>query len=785
MLRDVLYSLRMLRKNPGFAAVAVLTRAFGIGANTAMFSVVKAVLLEPLPYAHAERLMVAPMSLPDFEDLRESVTAFQETALWASNGWNLSGGNGEPEEMLGAIVTARFFPMLGVTPVVGRTFDQEDYRKPVAVIGYGMWKQRFGGDPAIIGRTLRLSDWPYTIVGVMPASFQIPSPEFQVWTPLEQALGPGENSRTLRVFRNIARVREGVTRERAQAEVDMVAGRLQRAYPDTNAGVGFAYAPLPELLLGSVRPALLLLLGAVGLLLLIACANLTNLLLARTMAREREMAVRVSLGANRSRIARQLLTESLLLALLGGASGLLLATWGIGALPAFLASRLPRGEAIRLDSLVLSFSVGVTGLTSIVFGLGPAILGSPATLGRSLREGAHGAGAGPRARRVLSGLVVAELALALALLLGAGLLVRSLSRLQVETGFDADRLLTLSVVMAGYDEGGHRAQVVEAVLERIRALPGIEVAGAGTAMPPVTAQRSVRYEVEGEGPGVPVRTAYFIATDPLYFRTLGTPLLDGRAFDERDAEGAPGVAILNRSLARRLFRGERAVGRRVRLRDATQSAEWRTIVGVVGDVRYQGLDDPGQAALYTPFAQTPSLWTAVFVRTTSEPMAVVRSVKAAVATAGAGLTAMRPRPMTELVAESIARPRFNALLLSCFAILALVVATVGIYGLIAYSVAQRTHEIGVRIALGAARRDVLGLVVGQGLRLTAVGIALGVVGALALTRLMQSLLFEVSPQDPLTFVAGAAFLLVVGLLASYLPARRAARVDPAVALRAE
>ncbi len=728
MLRDVLYSLRMLRKNPGFAAVAVLTLAFGIGANTAMFSVVKAVLFEPLPYAHADRLLVAPMSLPDFEDLRGSVTAFEESALWASNGWNLSGGNAEPEEILGAIVTARFFPMLGVTPILGRTFDQEDYRKPVAVIGYGMWKQRFGGDPAVIGRTLRLSDWPYTIVGVMPASFQIPSPEFQVWTPLEQALGPGENSRTLRVFRNIARVREGVTRERAQAEVDMVAGRLQRAYPETNAGVSFPYAPLAEQLLGSVRPALLLLLGAVGLLLLIACANVANLLLARTMAREREMAVRVSLGASRSRIARLLLTESVLLALLGGAAGLVLATWCIGALPAFLASRLPRGEAIRLDSLVLSFSVGVTGLTSIVFGLGPAILGSPATLGRSLRGGAHGAGAGPRARRVRSGLVVAELALALVLLLGAGLLVRSLSRLQVETGFDADRLLTLSVVMAGYDEGGHRARVV---------------------------------------------------------RTLGTPLLDGRAFDERDAEGAPGVAILNRSLARRLFRGERAVGRRVRLRDATQGAEWRTIVGVVGDVRYQGLDDPGQAALYTPFAQTPSLWTAVFVRTTSEPMAVVRSVKAAVATAGAGLTAMRPRPITELVAESIARPRFNALLLSCFAILALVVATVGIYGLIAYSVAQRTHEIGVRIALGAARRDVLGLVVGQGLRLTAVGIALGVAGALALTRLMQSLLFEVSPQDPLTFVAGAAFLLVVGLLASYLPARRAARVDPAVALRAE
>jgi len=784
MLHDVLYSFRMLRKNPGFAAVALLTLALGIGANTAMFSVVKAVLLEPLPYAHAERLLVAPMSLPDFEDLREGVAAFEESALWAANGWSLSGGNGDPEEMQGAIVTARFFPLLGVAPLLGHTFDQEDYRKPVAVIGYGMWKQRFGGDPAVIGRTLRLSDWPYTIVGVMPPSFQIPSAEFQVWTPLEQALGPGENSRTLRVFRGIARVREGVTRERAQAEVDMVAGRLQRAYPDTNAGVGFAYAPLAELLLGSVRPALVLLLGAVGLLLLIAFANVASLLLARPMAREREMAVRVSLGARRSRIARQLLTESLVLALLGGAAGLILATWCIGALPAFLASRLPRGEAIRLDSLVLSFSLGVTGLTSILFGLGPALLGSPVTLGRSLRQGARGTGASPRARRVRSGLVVAELAMALVLLLGAGLVVRSFSRLlHVETGFDADRLLTLSVVMAGYDEGGHRARVVEAVLERIRALPGVEAAGAGTAMPPVTAQRSVRYEAEGEDPGVPARTAYFIATDPLYFRALGTPLLDGRAFDERDAEGAPGVAILNRSLARRLFRGERAVGRRVRLRDATQSAEWRTIVGVVGDVCYQGLDDPGEAALYTPFAQTPSLWTAVFVRTSAEPMAVVRSVKAAVAAAGAGLTAMRPRPMTELVAESIARPRFNALLLSGFAVLALVVATVGIYGLIAYSVAQRTHEIGVRIALGAERRDVLGLVVGQGLRLTAGGIALGVAGALALTRLMQGLLFEVSPQDPATFVAASAILLLVGLLASYLPARRAAMVDPAVALR--
>ena len=788
LMHDIRYGFRMLWKNPGFTLIAVLALALGIGANTAIFSVVNAVLLRPLPYKDADRLVYIGLSLPDYRDVEESNQVFDGMAVFASNQYNLTGTE-NAEQVLGAVVSTNFFPLLG-TAQLGRTFSAADDREPLAVISYDLWQRRFGGQQDVLGKTLGLSGKPHTIVGVMPPEFQFPNSQFKVWVPLGSAMEATPEqaqNRQLRIFRSIAHLKPGVTLAQAQADVDAISNRLQQQYPDTNAGVRLRVVSIYERLVGDVRPALLIILGTVGLILLIACANVANLLLARTTAREREIAIRSALGAGRWRVVRQLLTESVLLASIGGALGILLAAWSIDLLPMLGAQDIPRADAIRIDLPVLLFTTGASLLTGLLFGLAPALQALKVNLNESLKEGGRDGIGGSRGRRLRGVLVVAEVALAVVVLIGAGLLIKSFSRLlNVNAGFKTENLLTMNVNLSNFKEPQKRTALVNQLLEQIKRIPGVERVGGATGLPPQTPQRATNFEVEGLPNLNPDESgSYFIAATPDYFRALETPLTAGRAFDEHDTETSAPVVIINQSLARRLFPNSSAVGRRLKLVNPEQTPDWREIVGVVGDIKYSGLDDPGESAIYTPFAQTPFLWSYFMVRTNSSPMNVSASLQRAVSAVDENLTAARIKPMDQLVSETVAQPRFNALLLGIFAALALVLAAVGIYGVISYTVAQRTREIGIRMALGAQGKDVLKLVVGQGMTLALIGVATGLAAAFALTRLMASLLFNVSATDPVTFVLIALLLALVALLACYIPARRAMRVDPMEALRYE
>ena len=786
--QDVRYGFRMLWKNPGFTLIAVVALGLGIGANTAIFSVVNAVLLRPLPYKDADRLVYIGLSLPDYKDVEESNQVFDGMAVFASNQYNLAGTE-NAEQVLGAIVSTNFFPLLG-TAQLGRTFTPADDQEPLAVISHDLWQRRFGAAADVLGKTLSLSGKPHTIVGVMGPEFQFPNSQFKVWVTFGSAMSATPEqaqNRQLRIFRSIAHLKPGVTLPIAQADVDAISNRLQQQYPDSNAGVRLRVVSIYERLVGDVRPALLIILGTVGLILLIACANVANLLLARTTAREREIAIRSALGAGRWRVVRQLLTESVLLATIGGALGVLLAAWSIDLLPALGAQDIPRADAIRIDMPVLLFTLGASLLTGILFGLAPALQSAKVNLNESLKEGGRDSVGGSRGRRLRGALVVAEVALAVVVLIGAGLLIKSFSRLlHVDAGFRAENLLTMNINLSNYKEPQKRAALVNQLLEQIKRIPGVEVVGGATGLPPQTPQRATSFEVEGLPNLNPDESgSYFIAATPDYFRALETPLTAGRAFNERDTGSAPPVVIINQSLARRLFPDKEAVGQRLKLVNPEQQADWREIVGIVGDIKYSGLDDPGESTIYTPFAQTPFLWSYFMVRTTHSPAGINASIQRAVSAVDENLMAARIQPMERLVSEAVAQPRFNALLLAIFAGLALVLATVGIYGVISYSVMQRTREIGIRMALGAQGSDVLKLVVGQGMILALLGVCVGLGAAFLLTRLMASLLFNVSATDPLTFVMIALLLAFVALVATYIPARRAMRVDPMVALRYE
>jgi putative ABC transport system permease protein len=788
LFQDLRYSVRQLLKRPSFTLIVVMTLALGIGANSAIFSVVNAVVLRPLPYKDADRLVIANLSLPDFRDIKENNHVFDDMAVYASNLYNVS-GDGEAEQVLGAVVSERFFPMLG-QPMLGRVFAPEEDREPLAVLSFGLWQRRFGGDPNVLGRTITLSDSTHTIVGVMRPEFQFPTSEFTLWVTLGSAMAtaPAQaENRQLRIFRGVARLRPGVTLEQAQANVSSISERLQQQYPNTNAGVTISFAPVYERLIGDIRPVLFILLGVVGLVLLIACANVANLLLARTTRREREIAIRTALGAGRWRVVRQLLTESVFLSILGGAFGLLLAWWAIDLLPRFNVTNIPRANQIRIDLTVLIFTVGVAVLTGVIFGLAPALHASKSNLNESLKEGGRGAQGSPFGRRLRSALVAVEVALSLIVLIAAGLLVRSFSELlEVKTGFIAEDLLTMNVQLIKYEDLRQRALIAGQTLEKIRALPGVEAVGAGTGLPPHNAQRATAFEVEGRPISNPdERFSYFLAISPDYFRALGADLIEGREFNETDSDSAAKVVILSQSLARHLFPGEEALGKRIKLVNPEQQPDWRSVVGVVADVRYAGLENAQASAIYTPFAQTPFMWMNVFVRTKGEQAGMAASVKSAVSSVGASLVAAGIRPMEQLVSQAVSRPRFNMVLLSSFAILALVLAAIGIYGVIAYTVAQRTHEIGIRMALGATSGAVLRLVVGQGMLPVAVGLGAGLLSAFALTQLLESMLFGVSPTDPATFALISLLLAVVSIAACYIPARRATRVDPMVALRYE
>jgi len=788
--QDVRYGFRTLGKSPGFTIVAVLTLAFGIGANTAIFSIVYAVLLRPLPYQHAERLMIASISPPDFRDVKEAGQTFDGMAIWGSNLYNVSVGN-ETTQVTGAIVSPDFFPLLG-GPMLGRVWSADEDRLPLAVISHDLWQSRYGGDPQVIGSTVRLSGNVHTIVGVMPPEFQYPSSRFKIWVTFGSAMAATPEqleNRQFRIFRAVARLKPGVSLAQMQAEVDAISARLRQQYPATNAGIRIEFASLSERLLGDVRPALMVLLETVGFVLLIACANVANLTLARTAAREREIAIRTALGAGRWRVLRQLLTESLLLAVAGGITGLLLAVWLIDVLLSLNPSDIPRLSAVSINVPVLLFTLAVSALTGLLCGLVPAWQATRANLNQSLKEGGRGTFGSMKGRRVRGALVMAEVALSLIVLIGAGLLINSFTRLlHVERGFTTENLLTLNVGLVQYKDPQRRAAVAREVIERVGGLPGVQAVGGGTGLPPITPQRGTNFAVQGlPNDNADERSSYFIAVSPDFFRALGTPLIDGRAFDSRDDADASKVVIVNRALARRLFPNGNAVSQRLQLVNPQQSDEWREIVGVVGDVRYSGLDDPGEAAIYTPFAQTPLLWNYLMIRTIAAvpPESVMQAVRDAVVSVDPKLEAANFQTMDQLVSESIAEPRFYTLLLAAFAALALVLAAVGIYGVISYSVTQRTHEIGVRMALGARRRDVLKLVVGQGMTLALVGVGLGLGASFALTRVMASLLFGVSATDPMTFVITSLLLAGIALLACYVPARRATKVDPMIALRYE
>jgi putative ABC transport system permease protein len=778
----------MLIKQKSHTVIALTALALGIGANTAIFSIVYGVLLRPLPYKDAERIVIANISPPDFRDVKEANQVFDRMALWASNLYNVTTG-GETTQVMGAVVSTDFFEVLG-QPMLGRVWRPEEELQPLIVISEDFWQYRFGGDPGVIGKPVRLSGNVYTIIGVMPREFQYPTYEFKLWTPLGlamQAAPQQAENRQFRIFRAVAHLKPGVTMAEMRAEIETISRRLQQQYPDTNAGVTINFTSLSERIVGNVRRALLVLLGTVGFVLLIACANVANLILARMAGREREIAIRTALGAGRWRVIRQLMTENLLLSILGGIAGLMVAMWCIDVLPRLSSNTLPRLTTIGINLSVLLFTLGLSMLTGVLFGMVPAWQATRPNLSHSLKEGGRGSLGNAKGRRLRSGLVVIEVALSLVVLIGAGLLIKSFVQLlRVDSGLVAENLLTVNVGLVQYQDPQRRATIQRQILERIASLPGVQAVGAGTGLPPVTPQRGTRFAIQGmPNDNVDERTAYFIAASPDLFRALGTPLVDGRAFTVSDDQEAAKVVIINRTLATSLFPNERAVGKRLQLINPEQSDEWREIIGVVGDVRYAGLNNPDVPTVYTPFAQTPFIWNYLMIRTSVAPESLKQSVRQAVGAVDPMLEAASLKTMNQLIAESVSQPQFYTILLGSFASLALLLAAVGIYGVISCAVTQRTHEIGVRMALGARSRDVIKMVVGQGMMLALIGMVIGLLSAFWLMRLMQSLLFDVSVTDPMTFAGVALILAVVAFMACYIPARRATKVDPMVALKYE
>jgi putative ABC transport system permease protein len=804
--QDLRYGVRMLLKNPGFTAVAVIALALGIGGNTAIFSVVNAVLLRPLPYKDPDRLVYvwsaelsrginrSTVSLPDFRDWKQQAGSFEDMAGFFGANFNLSGGD-EPLQIRGLRVTSSFFQVLGTNPALGRTItpvEEQFGNHRVVVLSLGLWTRVFGRDPKTLGRTLAINGEPYTVIGIMPGDFSFPNPQVEMWVPL--AFPPGtpinRNDRFLTV---VARLKAGATFEQARTEMQTIAQRLGQEFLE-NEGVGAILVALQEQLTGDARPALLVLLGAVGLVLLIACANLANLLLARAAAREKEIAIRSTLGASRDRVVRQLLTESVLLSAIGGTLGLLISVWGLDFLLTLGAQEITRIQDTRIDGRVLGFTAGLSLLTGLVFGLFPALQLSRPSLLEPLKEGGRGSAQGVRSQRLRDLLVVAEMALALVLLVGAGLLTNSFYRLRaINPGFNRENVLTAQITLpfSKYRESHQRTMFFGQVLERLKTLPGVLSAGATMTLPLGEGDRYwTMLDFEGRPKpasreGVP--TVAFFQVTPDYFRAIGIPLLKGRPFGDQDNGQSPLVAVINGTLSRRYFPNEDPIGKRIRL-GVEDTVPWLDVVGVVGDVALDRLNEPPPPAVYTAHlqgVQGASGTMLLVLRTTSDPLGVAAAVREQVWSVDKDQPVANITTLERLASDALARPRFNTLLLAIFATLALVLAAVGIYGVLSYSVAQRTHEIGVRMALGAEHRDVLRLVLGQGIPLICIGIMLGLGGALVGARLLTSLLFGVRPSDPLTFILVALLLAAVALLACYLPARRAVKVDPMVALRYE
>jgi predicted permease len=813
LLQDIRYGVRMVVKSPGFAVIAILTLALGIGANTALFSVVNGVLLNPLPYEQPDRLVAvysktnefshASISYPNFLDWVREQHSFSEMAAFRQDDYNLT-GMGEPERLKAEMTSANFFSLLGVNPVVGRLFRPEEDQvgaQPVALISGGFWKRKFGSSPDAVGKNLALNGVGYTIVGVIPADFRYQSGNFHnsdVYVPIGQW-----NDSTFRDRRAsmgmdaVGRLKPGVTLGQAQANMDAVAQHLAEVYPDADKGTGIALLPLKQDVVGDIRPFLLVLLAAVGFVLLMACVNVANLLLARSTGRSREFAIRSALGASQGRVIRQLLTESLVLAFAGGTLGLLLAAWGTQAGIHLLPEALPRAQSVHIDSRVLFFTLAASVLAGIFFGLAPALKTSRADIHETLKEGGRGSSG---ARHRLQGFfVVAEMAMALVLLVGAGLMMRSLANLwSVNPGFDPHNATTFSLsypTTLGATPDAIRASMRQ-LHDAVAVVPGVEAASLTAGSAPMSGDSELPFWIEGQPKPATeseMKTALFCAVELDYLKAMGIPLVRGRFLTPADNEHSPFVITIDDQFAKLFFAGQDPIGRHVNFALFNKPAQ---IIGIVGHVKQWGLDEnnqsPVQAQFYFPISQVPDQFMPLLARSTRFVVRTQRSlgiemgpIRQALEKINGQIVVFDTQTMDSIISDSLAARRLSMILLGIFAALALVLSCVGIYGVISHLVGQRTHEIGIRMALGGQRNDVLRLILGRGAQMAVIGVAVGIVGSLALARLMAKLLFGVSAYDPLTFLAVAGLLIVVALAACYIPARRAMRVDPIVALRYE
>jgi len=803
-MQDLRYAIRLQRKNPGFTIVALIALALGIGANTAIFSVVNTVLLRPLPYKDPERLVMVwedaskvgyPRDTPaaaNFVDWRDQSTVFEGMAAIADESFNLTGA-GDPERLEGRRVSANLFPLLGVDPQLGRTFtpaEDQPGSNRVVLMSYALWQRRFGGDNSIIGKPLNLNGETYTVVGVMPARFQFPSSDDDLWVPIAFTAEEAAN-RNRHYLQVVGRLKPSAGLEQAQTEMTTIAARLQQQYPQSNADLGAAVTSLHEHLVGDIKPALLILLGAVGLVLLIACANVANLLLARAAVRQKEIAVRVALGARRWRLIRQFLTESVLLSTLGGIVGLGIAYGGLILLKAFIPENISQAREISMDLKVLGFTFLVSVLTGLIFGLAPALQAARFNQTETLKEGGRDSATGSSGKRIRGLLVMSEVAVSLVLLIGAGLLINSFLRLRnLDPGFRADNLLTMKVVLPEpkYEEFERRTQFYNDLVQRIEGLAGVKSAAVTTNLPLYRQGNSIGISIEGR-PAPPPGQENIVVTrivSPKYFDTMSIPFLSGRQLTDHDINTSPRVVVISETMARRYWPNEDPVGKRIGAGRIQRPEDWIQVIGVVKDVRQFELTAEPRPQMYLSYRQAGFFEPRdLVVKTDVDPTSLAATVRKAVWEIDKDQPVSNIKTMEEILLDSIARQRFSMLLLAIFAAVALVLAAVGIYGVMSYSVAQRTHEIGIRMALGAQTGAVLKLAVSYGLKLVIAGIAIGLIAAFALTRVMSTLLFGVTATDPMTFTLISLLLVCVAALASYIPARRATKVNPIIALRYE